>query len=117
MPEPNGQIHSQTCSSAYLGRLHAFVAKKSTRLSLPGNSAFGCRSAPVLHHFSCRNRMPKNTPKHVIVHIQEDCMLTLLKNPPEFPYPAIVHSCSEMYPFYIIFHSLPTRRSSDLNMF
>src|SRR5687767_13355414 len=59
MPEPNVQIHSQTCSSAYLGRLHAFVAKKSTRVSLPGNSAFGCRNAPVLHHFSCRNRMPK----------------------------------------------------------
>src|SRR5688572_9930827 len=58
-----------TCSSAYLGRLHAFVAKKSTRVSLPGNSGFGCRNAPVLHHFSCRNRMPKNTPKHVLVHI------------------------------------------------
>src|SRR5688572_1380299 len=55
-----------TCSSVYLGRLHAFVAKKSTRVSLPGYSAFGCRNAPVLHHFSCRNRMPKNTPKHVL---------------------------------------------------
>src|SRR5687767_5789650 len=69
VPEPNAQKHSQTCSSAYLGRLHAFVVKKSTRVSLPGNSAFGCRNAPVLHHFSCRNRMPKNTPKHVLVHI------------------------------------------------
>src|SRR5687768_18184898 len=69
VPEPNAQKHSQTCSSAYLGRLHAFVAKKSTRVSLPGNCAFGCRNAPVLHHFSCRNRMPKNTPKHVLVHI------------------------------------------------
>src|SRR5688572_28311638 len=69
VPEPNAQKHSQTCSSAYLGRLHAFVAKKSTRVSLPGNRAFGCRNAPVLHRFSCRNRMPKNTPKHVLVHI------------------------------------------------
>src|SRR5687767_15869374 len=59
VPEPNAQKHSQTCSSAYLGRLHAFVAKKSTRVSLPGNSAFGCRNAPVLHHFSFRNRMLK----------------------------------------------------------
>ena len=63
---PNAQKHSQTCSSAYLGRLHAFVAKKSTRVSLPGNSAFGCRNAPVWHHFSFRNRMLKNTPKHVL---------------------------------------------------
>src|SRR5687768_13549625 len=56
-------------SSAYLGRLQALVAKKSTRVLLPGNSALGCRNAPVLHRFSCRNRMPKNTPKHVLVHI------------------------------------------------
>src|SRR5687767_14403752 len=28
--------------------------------------AFGCRNAPVLHHFSFRNRMLKNTPKHVL---------------------------------------------------
>src|SRR5687768_13932858 len=101
MPEPNVQIHSQTCSSAYLGRLHAFVAKKSTRVSLPGNSAFGCRNAPVLHHFLCRNQMPKNTPKHVLVHIYEDCMRSLRKNPPEFRYPAIVHSAAEMHPFLL----------------
>src|SRR5688572_8498572 len=69
LPKRHASNHSQTFSSAYLGRLHAFVAKKSTRVSLPGNSAFGCRNAPVLHHFSCRNRMPKNTPKHVLVHI------------------------------------------------
>src|SRR5688572_12383991 len=59
----------QKCSSAYLGRLHAFVAKKSTRVSLPGNSAFGFRNAPVFHHFSYPKLMPKNTPKHVLVHI------------------------------------------------
>src|SRR5687768_13273236 len=69
VPEPNAQKHSQTCSSVYLGTLHAFVAKKSTRGSLSGNSAFGCRNAPVLHRFSCRNRMPQNTPKHVLVYI------------------------------------------------
>src|SRR5688572_30585664 len=103
MPEPNVQKHSQTCSSAYLGRLHAFVAKKSTRVSLPGNSAFGCRNAPVLHHFSCRNRMPKNTPKHVLVYIQEDCMRSLRKNPPEFRYPAIVYSGAEMVRFASFF--------------
>src|SRR5688572_8803328 len=67
VPEPNAQKHSQTCSSAYLGRLHAFVAKKSTRVSLPGNSAFGCQNSTLFLHFSCRNRMPKNTPKHVLV--------------------------------------------------
>src|SRR5687767_4958152 len=66
VPEPKAQKHSQTCSSAYLGRLHAFVAKKSTRVSLPGNSAFGCRNAPVLQRSSCRNRLPKNIPKHVL---------------------------------------------------
>src|SRR5688572_1887556 len=69
VPEPNAQKHSQTCCSVYLGTLDAFVAKKSTRVSLPGNSAFVCRNAPVLYHFSCRNRMPKNTPKHVLVYI------------------------------------------------
>src|SRR5688572_10932901 len=42
VPEPNAQKHSQTCSRVYLGRLHAFVAKKSTQVLLPGNSAFGC---------------------------------------------------------------------------
>src|SRR5688572_2068016 len=83
VPEPNAQKHSQTCSSAYLGRLHAFVAKKSNRVSPPGNSAFGCRNAPVLHRFSCRNRMLKNTPKHVLGSISEDCMRSLRKNPPE----------------------------------
>src|SRR5687767_10698503 len=94
VPEPNAQKHSQTCSSAYLGRLHAFVAKKSNRVSPPGNSAFGCRNAPVLHRFLCRNRMLKNTPKHVLGSIKEDCMHSFRKNPPVFPY--------------------PTRRSSDL---
>src|SRR5688572_16297161 len=102
MPEPNAQKHSQTCSSAYLGRLHAFVAKKSTRVSLPGNSAFGCRNAPVLHHFSCRNRMPKNSPKHAQDSTEEDCMPSLRNNPAEFRYSAIVQSHAEMLPYSII---------------
>src|SRR5688572_30073456 len=105
MPEPNVQIHSQTCSSAYLGRLHAFVAKKSTRVSLPGNSAFGCRNAPVLHRFSCQNRMPKNTPKNVLVRKYEVYMRSLRKNPPEFRYPEIVHLGAEMHPFCIVFRA------------
>src|SRR5688572_28064028 len=105
VPEPNAQKHSQTRSSAYLGRLHAFVAKKSTRVSLPGNSAFGCRNAPVLHRFSCWNRMLKNTPKHFLVHISADCMRSLRKNPPEFRYPAIVNSGAERHPFCIVFHA------------
>src|SRR5688572_28332585 len=66
VPEPTVKKHSQTCSRVQLGRLHAFVAKKSTRFSLHGESAFGCRNAPVLYHFSFRNRMLKNTPKHVL---------------------------------------------------
>src|SRR5688572_9895110 len=103
VPEPNAQKHSQTCSSVYLGRLHAFVAKKSTRASLPGNSAFGCRNAPVLHHFSCRNRMPKNTPKHVLVYIKEDCMRSLRKNPPNLRYPPLLHAVPPIYPFCIFF--------------
>src|SRR5688572_17019732 len=69
VPEPNAQKHSQTCSIVYFPTRRAFDLKKSTRVSLPGNSAFGCRNAPVLHHFSCRNRMPKNTPKPVLVYI------------------------------------------------
>src|SRR5688572_1708989 len=69
VPEPSAQKHSQTCSSVYLGTLDAFDAKKSTRVSLPGNSAFGFRKSPVLHRFLCRNRMPKNTPIHVLVYI------------------------------------------------
>src|SRR5688572_28861107 len=69
VPEPNAQKHSQTCSSVYLGTLDAFVAKKTAPVSLPGNSAFLCGNPPVLHRFSCRNRMPKNTPKHVLVYI------------------------------------------------
>src|SRR5688572_16285419 len=69
VPEPNTQKHFPYTTSLQSGTLDAFVAKKSTRVSLPGNSAFGCRNAPVLHHFSCRNRMPKNTPKHVLVYI------------------------------------------------
>src|SRR5688572_2318834 len=103
--ETECQNYSQTCSSVYLGRLHVFVAKKSTRVSLPGNSAFGCRNAPVVHHFSCRNRMPKNTPRPEEVHIEKDCMRSLRKNPPEFRYPAIVHSGAEMHPFCIIFRA------------
>src|SRR5688500_19178598 len=62
VPELNAQKHSQTCSSVYLGTLDAFVAKKSTRVSLPGNSAFGCRNAPVLHRFSCGTECPKTLP-------------------------------------------------------
>ena len=81
------------------------LRKKSTRISLPGNSAFGCRNAPFLHHFSCRNRMPKNTPKHVLRSNQEDCMQSLRKNPPEFRYPGIVHSGAEMHPFCIVFRA------------
>src|SRR5688572_478800 len=117
VPEPNAQKHSQTCSSAYLGRLHAFVAKKSNRVSLPDNSAFGCRNAPVLHRFSCRNRMPKNTPKHVLVHISEDCMRSLRKNPTEYRYPAIVHSGAEMHPFCIIFRAGTEYPKTLPNMF
>src|SRR5687767_5866242 len=117
MPEPNGQIHSQTCSSAYLGRLHAFVAKKSTRVSLPDNSAFGCRNAPVLHHFSCRNRMLKNTPKHVLLYILEDCMRSLRKNQPEFLYIEIVYSGTEMQPFCIVFRARVECSKTLPNMF
>src|SRR5688572_18850887 len=117
VPEPNAQKHSQTCSSVYLGRLHAFVAKKSTRVSLPGNSAFGCRNAPVLHHFSFRNRMLKNTPKHVLGYNYEDCMRSLRKNPPEFRYPAIVHSGAGIHPFCIIFRSGTECSKTLPNMF
>src|SRR5688572_11572925 len=66
VPEPNAQKFPPRCSWVLLGRLHAFVAKKSTRFGLHGKSAFGCRNAPVLHHFSFRNRMLKNTRKHVL---------------------------------------------------
>src|SRR5688572_9620328 len=105
MPEPNAQKHSQTCYSAYLVRLHAFVVKKSTRVSLPGNTAFGCRNAPVLHRFSCRNRMLKNTPKHILSLNYALSMCSLRKNPPEFRNPAIVHSSAEMHPFCIVFRA------------
>src|SRR5687767_11814983 len=98
-PEPNAQKHSQTCSSAHLGRLHAFVAKKSTRVSLPGNSAFGCRNAPVLHRFSSWKGLRKNNLKHVVVYISEDCKRSLRKNPPEFCLEAIMHSDAEMHPY------------------
>src|SRR5688572_33003028 len=57
--------------------------------------AFGCRNAPVLHHFSFRNRMLKNTPKHVLGYNYEDCMRSLRKNPPEFRYTETVHSDGE----------------------
>src|SRR5688572_33145420 len=105
MPEPNAQKHSQTCSSAYLGRLHAFVAKKSTRVSLPGNSAFGCRNAPGSHDRCGGKRRRKNTPKHLLCSNYEDCMRSLRKNPPEFRYPAIVHSGAEMHPVRIVFRT------------
>src|SRR5687767_121215 len=117
MPEPNVQIHSQTCSSAYLGRLHAFVAKKSTRVSLPVNSAFGCRNAPVLHRFWCRNRMLKNIPKHVLGYNYEDCRRSLRRNPPEFRYSKIVHSGAEMHPFCIVFRAGTECSKTFPNMF
>ena len=46
MPYPDSQKRSKTCSTVLFGRLHGTVAKKSTRVSLPGNSAFGCRMHP-----------------------------------------------------------------------
>src|SRR5688572_22514687 len=117
VPEPNGQKHSQTCSNTYLGRLHAFVAKKSTRVSLPGNSAFGCRNAPVLHRFSCRNRMRSDARRVVKECSSECCMHSLRKNPPEFRYPAIVHSGAGMQPFCIVCHAGTECPTTLPNMF
>src|SRR5687768_5831135 len=105
VPEPNAQKHSQTCSSAYLRTFHSFVVKTSTRVSLPANSAIGCRNAPVLHHFSCRNRMPKITPKQVRVHLWDAFMPSSPIYRSEFRYPATVHSGAEMHPFCIIFRA------------
>src|SRR5687767_4083571 len=79
--------------------------------------AFGCRKSPVLHHFSFRNRMLKNTPKHVLRYNYEDCMRSLRKNPPEFRYPEIVHSGAEMHPFCIIFRSGTECSKTLPNMF
>src|SRR6188472_3985097 len=69
-----------------------------------GKSAFGCRNAPVLHHFSFRNRMLKNTSKYVLGYNYEDCMRSLRKNPPEFRYPAIcirVPKCTRFASFFV----------------
>src|SRR5687767_15889255 len=66
--------------------------------------AFGYRNAPVLHRFSFRNRMLKNTPKHVLGYNYEDCMRSLRKNPPEFRYPAIcirVPKCTRFASFFV----------------
>src|SRR5687767_5195506 len=79
--------------------------------------AFGCRNAPVLHHFSFRNRMLKNTPKHVLGYNYEDCIRSLRKNPPEFRYTEKVHTGAEMHPFCIIFRSGAACSKTLLNMF
>jgi len=79
--------------------MDALVAKKSTRVSLPGNSVFGYRNPPVLHRVSCSNQMVENTPKHVLGSNEVDWMRLLRKNPPEFRYPEIMHSSAEMHPF------------------
>src|SRR5687767_15253783 len=79
--------------------------------------AFGCRNAPVLHHFSFRNRMLKNTPKHILGYNSEDCMRSLRKNPPDFRYTEKVHSGAEMHPFCIIFRSGTECSKTLPNMF
>src|SRR5687767_13549231 len=98
-------------------RIASVVSKKIPPSFVTRQYAFGCRNAPVLHHFSFRNRMLKNTPKHVLGYNYEDCMRSLRRKPPEFRYSKIVHSGAEMHPFCIVFRAGTECSKTLPNMF
>src|SRR5687767_15103802 len=93
------------------------LRKNSTEVCLPRIGECGCGNERVLHRFWCRNRMLKNTPKHVLGYNYEDCMRSLRRNPPEFRYSKIVHSGAEMHPFCIVFRAGTECSKTLPNMF
>src|SRR5687767_929276 len=98
-------------------RIASVVSKKIPPSFVTRQYAFGCRNAPVLHHFSFRNRMLKNTPKHVLGYNYEDCMGSLRKNPPESRYTEKVHSDRKIHPYCISVRSGTECSKTLPNMF